>query len=86
MTTQTAKNVPEIFWFIPTGGDGRHLGSSNQKRTNDFHYLKSVAQAADSLGFDGALLPTGYGCEEAWITASALAPLTHNLKFLVAVR
>ncbi|MFC5596094.1 FMNH2-dependent alkanesulfonate monooxygenase [Deinococcus cellulosilyticus] len=82
----THTQVPDIFWFIPTSGDGRHLGSSNQKRTNDFHYLKSVALAADTLGFDGALLPTGYGCEEAWITASALAPLTQRLKFLVAVR
>ncbi|WP_051963119.1 FMNH2-dependent alkanesulfonate monooxygenase [Deinococcus misasensis] len=82
----TQHSTPDIFWFIPTSGDGRHLGSHNQQRTNTFDYLKSVAIAADTLGFDGALLPTGYGCEESWVTASALASLTRRLKFLVAVR
>jgi alkanesulfonate monooxygenase len=38
------------------------------------------------LGFTGALLPTGRGCEDAWVTASLLAPATKQLKFLVAVR
>jgi alkanesulfonate monooxygenase len=32
------------------------------------------------------LLPTGRSCEDSWIVASALAPLTERLRFLVAVR
>ena len=74
------------FWFIPTHGDGRWLGSAEGARPTEFSYLAQVAQAADRLGFEGALLPTGRTCEDSWVVASALAPLTARLKFLVAVR
>jgi alkanesulfonate monooxygenase len=67
----------EILWFIPThGSDGRYLGSTVGQRAADFAYLCQVAQAMDRLGYAGALLPTGRFCEYAWITASALIPLT----------
>ncbi|WP_246694559.1 LLM class flavin-dependent oxidoreductase, partial [Mesorhizobium sp. M2E.F.Ca.ET.209.01.1.1] len=49
-------------------------------------YLTQVAQAADTLGYYGVLLPTGRSCEDSWVIASALAPLTKRLRFLVAVR
>lgn len=74
------------FWFIPSHGDGRWLGSAEGARPTDFDYLAQVAVAADRLGFEGALLPTGRTCEDSWVLASALAPLTRTLKFLVAVR
>ncbi len=32
------------------------------------------------------LIPTGKSCEDSWIVASALAPLTEKLRYLVAVR
>jgi alkanesulfonate monooxygenase len=48
--------------------------------------LKEIAQAADRLGFKGVLLPTGTRCEDAWIVAAGLIPLTEKLKFLVALR
>ncbi len=32
------------------------------------------------------LLPTGRSCEDSWVVASALVPLTQRLRFLVAVR
>jgi alkanesulfonate monooxygenase len=32
------------------------------------------------------LLPTGRSCEDSWIVASALVPLTEQLRYLVAVR
>ncbi|HTJ59049.1 MAG TPA: FMNH2-dependent alkanesulfonate monooxygenase [Devosiaceae bacterium] len=76
----------DLFWFIPTYGDGPYLGSPEQGRPADFGYLKEVAQAADRLGFKGVLLPTGQNCEESWVIASGLAPLTERLKFLVALR
>jgi alkanesulfonate monooxygenase len=74
------------FWFIPSHGDGRWLGSSEGSRPTDFGYLAQVATAADRLGYEGVLLPTGRTCEDSWVLASALAPLTRTLKFLVAVR
>ena len=76
----------EVFWFLPTHGDGRYLGSSEQARTVNHAYLKQIAQAADELGFGGVLLPTGRSCEDAWIVASTLVPVTNKLKFLVAIR
>ena len=76
----------EIFWFIPTTGDGRYLGSAHGSRLTDYTYLRQIAQAVDELGYGAVLLPTGNSCEDAWVTASALMPSTKRLKFLVAVR
>ena len=75
-----------LFWFLPTHGDGRYLGTSEGGRPVTLDYLKQIAQAADALGFGGVLLPTGRSCEDSWVVASALVPLTERLKFLVAVR
>ena len=76
----------KLFWFLPTHGDGRHLGTAAGGRVLDFDYLKQVAGAIDALGFYGALLPTGRSCEDAWVTASALIGATRRMRFLVAVR
>jgi alkanesulfonate monooxygenase len=75
-----------IFWFLPTHGDGRTLTANLGDRPITFGYLRQVAQAADELGFEGVLLPTGSICEDAWVTASALIPVTQRLRYLVAVR
>lgn len=76
----------EVFWFLPTHGDGRYLGTKEQARSVSYPYLKQIAQAADELGFHGVLLPTGRSCEDAWVVASTLVPMTTKLKFLVAIR
>ncbi len=76
----------KLFWFIPTQGDGRYLGTTHLMRQTDHAYLKQIAQAVDELGYEGVLLPTGNSCEDAWVVASTLVPVTNRLKFLVAVR
>jgi alkanesulfonate monooxygenase len=76
----------DLLWFLPTGGDGRYLGSALGQRVVDNKYLRQIAQAADQLGFTGALLPTGNGCEDALVTAASIAPFTERLRFLVALR
>ncbi|WP_427309945.1 FMNH2-dependent alkanesulfonate monooxygenase [Cupriavidus sp. H39] len=76
----------QVFWFIPTHGDSRYLGTSEGARAVSFDYLKQVAVAADTLGYEGVLIPTGRSCEDPWVVASALAAVTQRLKFLVAVR
>jgi alkanesulfonate monooxygenase len=76
----------QIFWFIPTHGDSRYLGTSEGARAVDHDYLKQVAQAADTQGYDGVLIPTGRSCEDPWVVAASLLPVTQRLKFLVAVR
>ncbi|WP_158995103.1 FMNH2-dependent alkanesulfonate monooxygenase [Mucilaginibacter sp. L196] len=76
----------KVLWFIPTYGDSRYVGSDKGARSTNAGYLRQVAQAIDELGYYGALLPTGRSCEDAWIIASTLIPVTTRIKFLIAVR
>jgi alkanesulfonate monooxygenase len=88
--------TPRFFWFLPTTGDSRSIvggshASSNRAIPNGFRppsrrYLAEVARAADRLGFEGVLTPTGTWCEDAWLTSAALLAETEKLKFLVAFR
>ncbi|TPV50816.1 FMNH2-dependent alkanesulfonate monooxygenase [Pantoea deleyi] len=85
MSHTTQENL-NLFWFLPTHGDGRYLGTTEGGRAVDLPYLQQVALAADNLGFYGVLIPTGKSCEDSWLVASALAPITKTLRYLVAVR
>lgn len=76
----------DVLWFIPGHGDGPFLGTEAAKRQTSHDYLKLVAQTVDTLGFDGALIPTGFGCEDSWLIAASMVPLTQRMKFLVAFR
>jgi alkanesulfonate monooxygenase len=76
----------EILWFIPTHGDSRYLGTTEGAREVNYDYMKQVAIAADSLKYDGVLIPTGRSCEDPWVIASSLIAVTTKLRFLVAVR
>jgi alkanesulfonate monooxygenase len=84
--TIPAASEANVLWFLPTHGDGRYLGTTIGGREVNLNYLRQIAQAADDLGYYGVLLPTGRSCEDSWVVASALAPLTRQLRFLVAVR
>jgi len=76
----------ELLWFIPTYGDGRYIGTDYGARATTPVYYRQIAAAADDLGFDGVLLPTGRACEDPWVIAASLVPVTKKLKFLIAVR
>ena len=82
----TAPATLNMFWFLPTSGDGAYLGTKEGWRPPEFGYIKAIADAADQLGFQGVLLPTGPACLDAWTVSAALAPLTERLKFLIALR
>ncbi|AWW40939.1 LLM class flavin-dependent oxidoreductase [Streptomyces cadmiisoli] len=89
-----------LHWFLPTGGDGRTLVDRHAYARNDagaarlvggvrppdLGYLTQIAKAAEQLGFEAVLTPTGTWCEDAWLTTVALAQHTERLKFLVAFR
>lgn len=75
-----------IFWYIPTHGDQRYLGSAQGARAASYDYCRQIAIAADQLGYDGVLLPTGSACLDGWVVASSLFAVTRHLKFLVAIR
>jgi alkanesulfonate monooxygenase len=85
----------KVHWFLPTYGDGRQLvggghgvpvGSAGGVRPATLGYLTQVARAAEQLGFEAALTPTGMWCEDAWLTTAMLSQQTERLKFLVAFR
>lgn len=78
--------VMQVFWFLPTHGDGRYLGTVHGARSVDLSYLGQIAGAADDLGYEGVLIPTGRSCEDPWVVAAAMLPLTKRLKFLLALR
>ncbi|MEV8517316.1 LLM class flavin-dependent oxidoreductase [Dactylosporangium sp. NPDC051484] len=87
-----------LHWYLPTNGDNRDIvgsGDGSQKtlsavrsgfRPPSIEYLGGIARAAEQLGFEAVLTPTGTWCEDAWITTAALAGVTTRLKFLVAFR
>lgn len=83
--SQPQQNL-KILWFIPTHGDSRYLGTSRGGRQADLAYFKQIAVAADSLGYEGVLIPTGRSCEDPWTVAASLIDATRRLKFLVALR
>ncbi len=78
-----------VHWFLPTSGDSRDIvgfGGAFGRRAPDIEYLAEIARAADRLGFEAVLTPTGTHCEDAWLTTAALSRETRNLKVLVAFR
>ncbi len=76
----------DLFWFLPTSGDTRYLGHSDSGRPATADYLRQIATAADQLGYDGLLIPTGASCLDPWVTAATLVPVTQRIKLLVALR
>ena len=79
-------DAADILWFLPTHGDGATWAPTVGARHITLGYLSQIARAADDLGYFGVLLPTGRSCEDSWVIASAMVPLTQRLRFLVAVR
>ena len=78
-----------VHWFLPTAGDSREVvgfGPTSARRDADLDYLAQVARAAEKLGFDAVLTPTGTWCEDSWLVTAALLGATERLKFLVAFR
>lgn len=84
-----------FHWFLPTQGDGRGLvetgappphGVAGGLREPSLSYLARIAGAAEDLGFDAALTPTGGWCDDAWVVTAMLSQLTERLRFLIAFR
>jgi alkanesulfonate monooxygenase len=85
----------KFHWFLPTQGDGRGLietgdappaGVAGGLREASIAYLTQVATAAEDLGFEAALTPTGGWCDDAWVVTSMLSETSERLKFLIAFR
>jgi alkanesulfonate monooxygenase len=95
MTSRQEEAALRFHWFLPTNGDGRDIvggghgvatAAAGVIRPATVEYLGQIARAAEQVGFDGALTPTGAWCEDAWLATAMLAGVTERLKFLVAFR
>lgn len=84
-----------FHWFLPTQGDGRALietggtgptGVAGGLRDSSISYLTRIATAAEDLGFEAALTPTGAWCDDAWMVTAMLSETSERLKFLIAFR
>jgi alkanesulfonate monooxygenase len=60
--------------------------TSDRFRAPTVGYLAQISRAAEDVGFDAVLTPTGTWCEDAWLTCAALARETERLRFMVAFR
>lgn len=83
--TQQAPDKINVFWFLPTHGDGRYLGTT-EGDARSIYLICSRWRWQPTARYYGVLIPTGKSCEDSWLVASALAPLTRRLRYLVAVR
>jgi alkanesulfonate monooxygenase len=82
-----------FHWFLPTSGDSRNITGGghgadvvHRDRRVTTRYLRQIVTAAEELGFEGALTPTGLWCDDAWLSTASLLDSTDRLKFLVAFR
>jgi alkanesulfonate monooxygenase len=85
--------MTRYHWFLPSSGDGRNITDALDGKA-DVHiarpvsikYLSEIAQAAENVGFEGVLTPTGTGCDDSWILCSAVAQHCRRIKPIVAFR
>lgn len=75
----------EFGWFIPTTGDGPHIGVQPERESTP-EYMVNIAQEAEKAGYEFALIPAGGDCLDAWIVGSYIASQTKSFKSLVAMR
>ncbi|MBB6732331.1 LLM class flavin-dependent oxidoreductase [Cohnella zeiphila] len=75
----------EFGWFIPTTGDGKHIGVPPERESTS-EYMVEVAREAEAAGYEFVLIPAGGDCLDAWVVGSWIAARTTKLKTLVAMR
>ena len=85
---RTTDRVAEIAWFCDLcGGDTEFLGQLDPDRRSNFDHCRDILLTAERLGFKNILLPTSYVVgQEPIAFASAVAPMTHDMNLLIAVR
>jgi len=78
----------EIAWFAPLcNGDDEYLSKHDLRYKSDWSNTSNVAITADRLGFRNILCPSSYQVGQDTMTfASAVAPLTHQMNLLTAIR
>ena len=77
----------DIHWYL-VRQEGRYpwktFGDHSIRRNNNPEFMRQLAQAIDYCDYEGALLATAAGMDDAWTVSAAIAPLTRKMKFIVA--
>jgi alkanesulfonate monooxygenase len=78
----------EVSWFAPICSDDyEYLGVPDNRLKSTFAHTSNILLTADKLGFRNILCPSSYQVGQDTLTfASAVAPMTHNINLLTAVR
>ena len=76
----------KIFWFIPTHGDSRYLGTVQRRPPAQPRLPQASGRGGRQPGLRGRAHPHRPFVRRPWVVAASLLPVTRNLKFLVAVR
>ena len=78
----------EVAWFgALCDDDYEFLGVADPKLASSYAHCRSVALAADELGYDNLLLPSGYALGiDSIAFGSAIAPQLKHMRLLAAIR
>ncbi len=78
----------EVSWFSALCDDDyRYLGVHDPSLKSSWAHCSSITRRADAHGFDSILLPSGYQLGiDSVAFAGGVAPLTEQIRLLVAVR
>jgi alkanesulfonate monooxygenase len=78
----------EVSWFSALCDDDyRYLGEHDPSLKSSWSHCRSIAEKADRHGYDSILLPSGYQLGiDSVAFAGGIAPLTEQIRLLVAVR
>ena len=78
----------EVGWFAALCDDDyRYLGVHDQQLKSSWPHCRDITVNADRLGYDSILLPSGYQLGiDSVAFAGGVAPLTEQIRLLVAVR
>lgn len=81
-------DAAEIAWFSALcNEDCRHLGVLDEDLRSRWEHCSEIVRAADRLGYQNILLPSGYVVgQEPLPFAAAVGALTSQIQLLVAVR
>ena len=78
----------EFAWFAPLcNGDDEFLGRHDPEYKSNWSNTSNVLLTAEKMGFKNILCPSSYQVGQDTMTfASAVAPLTHEINLLTAIR
>jgi alkanesulfonate monooxygenase len=90
MTTPSTSDLPpcEVAWFSALCDDDyEFLGVPDPRLRSSYEHCRSIALAADELGFDNLLLPSGYALGiDSIAFGAAIAPQIKQMRLLAAIR